>query len=214
MDTPGCAMWIDVLLGPYYQRKRGKALLIWDNCGPHCNPALLPVLQAWGIKEKKLPKNMTGKLQIMDLVVNGPYKAGIRRKRIAKLFDYFQQWKICRLQEMAKPEAERELPPFDPPKPTLADGLLQSFEVERELFSKASFKQAIKQTFIKAGQAAQADGSFLEYKTHDRPSIDKLLLNEGKVEASSLAALVSNVDAITYEEDEEPETDEETMDEN
>ena len=39
-------------------------------------------------------------------------------------------------------------------------------------------------------------------------------MNEGKVEASSLAALVSNVDAITYEEDEEPETDEETMDEN
>ena len=99
---------------------------------------------------------MTGKLQIMDLVVNGPYKAAIRRKRIANLFNYFQSWKFKRLQELVKPIAERALPPFDPPKPTLATGLLQSFEVERELFAKDSFKQAIKSTFVQAGQAAQA----------------------------------------------------------
>ena len=72
-------------------------------------------------------------------------KAAIRRKRIAKLFNYFQSWKIARLQEMAKPAGERSLPPFDPPKPDLAAGLLQSFEVE--------CKQAIRETFIKAGQA-------------------------------------------------------------
>ena len=75
MDTAGIAMWVDVLLGPYYQRKRGKCLLIWDNCGSHCVAAIVPILASWGITQKRLPKNMTGKLQIMDLVVNGPYKA-------------------------------------------------------------------------------------------------------------------------------------------
>ena len=52
-----------------------------------------------------------------------------RRKRIAKLFNYFQSWKIQRLQEMAKPAGERMLPAFNPPKPDLATSLLQSREL-------------------------------------------------------------------------------------
>jgi hypothetical protein len=212
MDTAGICMWADVLIGPYFARKRGKCLLIWDNCGSHCVPAVGVVLKEWGITEKKLPKNMTGKLQIMDLVVNGPYKAAIRRKRVAKLFDYFQSWKIKRLQEMAKPPAERELPAFEPPKPTLAVGLLQSFEVERELFAKASFKAAIKKTFMQAGQTPKADGTFITYKSHTTQSISACLLPEGKTESHSLATIVGTTDVITYEEDEEPETDEEDKD--
>ena len=151
---------------------------------------------------------MTGKLQITDLVVNGPYKAAIRRKRIANLFNYFQSWKFKRLQELVKPIAERALPPFDPPKPTLATGLLQSFKVERELFAKDSFKQAIKSTFVQAGQAAQADGTFVTYKSHERHTISRDLLRLGKPEDNSLA-MIGDTDVATYEEDEEPETDDE-----
>ena len=40
---------------------------------------------------------MTDVLQVMDLVVNGPVKAGIRRKRCDQLFEYFQDWKLRRL---------------------------------------------------------------------------------------------------------------------
>ena len=132
-----------------------------------------------------------------------------RRKRIAKLFNYFQSWKIQRLQEMAKPAGERMLPAFNPPKPDLATGLLQSFEVESELFSKESFKQAIHDTFVKAGQAAkQAYGSFIQYRSHERASIASFLLKEGKPEEASLATLTGPaVDVITYDEDEEPDTD-------
>ena len=114
-------------------------------------------LEAWGITEKKLPKNMTGKLQIVDLVVNGPYKARIRRKRISALFEYMQNWKVRRLQEMAKAPEERELPPFKPPKPDLYTGLRNSFEVERDLFAQVSFKDAIKKTFVAAGQTPRPD---------------------------------------------------------
>ena len=104
-------------------------------------------------------------------------------------------------------------PSFDPPKPDLAAGLLQSFEFERELFSQATFKKAIKETFVKAGQVAKPDGNFIEYKSHERHSISSFLLKEGKTESASLAALAGNADVITYEEDEEPVTDEEELDE-
>ena len=38
-----------------------------------------------------LPPNMTDVLQVMDLVVNAPLKAGIRRVRCDSLYDYFQK---------------------------------------------------------------------------------------------------------------------------
>jgi len=183
--TAGICMWLDVLIGPHYQRKSGKALLIWENCGSHNTKAVKDLLAAWGITERKLPKNMTGKLQIMDLVVNGPYKAAIRRKRIASLFQYMQSWKVKRLQEMAKAAEERELPPFKPPKPNLAAGLKNSFEVERELFDKDSFKTALHRTFVSAGQAPGKDGKFAVYKSHARNSIAANLLSEGAAEDGS-----------------------------
>ena len=42
------------------------------------------VVAEWGIKQAPLPKKMTDHLQVMDLVANGPMKAGIRRTPINK----------------------------------------------------------------------------------------------------------------------------------
>ena len=93
-----------------FKAKRGKALLIWDSCGPHKTAAVLAVLAEWGIKEMKLPvNNMTGLLQVMDLVGNGPLKAGIRRTRISNIFNYFQTWKISHLQVNLFPEPPRRI---------------------------------------------------------------------------------------------------------
>uniref|UniRef100_A0A7S0Q0W4 HTH CENPB-type domain-containing protein n=1 Tax=Coccolithus braarudii TaxID=221442 RepID=A0A7S0Q0W4_9EUKA len=33
MDSAGLCMWADVQLGPIYAKKRGKCLVVWDNCG-------------------------------------------------------------------------------------------------------------------------------------------------------------------------------------
>ena len=41
---------------------------------------------------------MTDTLQVMDRIVSGPVKASIRTDRVEKMFEYFQQWKIKRLQ--------------------------------------------------------------------------------------------------------------------
>lgn len=157
---------------------------------------------------------MTGKLQIMDLVVNGPYKAAIRRKRISSLFQYMQSWKISRLQEMAKPPDERELPPFKPPKPDLYTGLTNSFEVERDLFTQPSFKDAIKNTFVAAGQTPRPDGTFAVYKTHARSVIAADLLPAPKEDAQcTLATMAGGGDVAPCEDDEEPETDDEPEEE-
>ena len=105
-------MYFDLMLGPHFAARRGKGLRIWDNCGPHGVKAVEERATARGIKLAPLPKNMTDKLQEMDLVANGPFKYGMRRERTSQIFDYFQSWKIKRLQELAKPEDERVLPPF------------------------------------------------------------------------------------------------------
>jgi hypothetical protein len=204
MDTAGICMWIDLLIGPHFARKRGKGLLIWDNCGSHCVPCVLSLLVAWGIEEKKLPPNMTGKLQVMDLVVNGPYKSAVRRKRCYMLFDYCQTWKIRRLQELAKPEGDRDLPAFSPPKVDLPTGLLTSFAVELELFGSASFKSSLKRTFIAAGQAPGANGKYAVYSTHARSTIAAILLPQGKTSEAGFAALIGAADATAIEEDDEP----------
>eukprot|EP00966_Prymnesium_polylepis_P283089 6541487-Prymnesium_polylepis.1 len=77
--------------------------------------------------------------------------------------------------------------------------------------SVISFKNAIKATFVKAGQAAQGDGTFIKYTSHARHMISKDLLLQGKPEDSSALSLATMcaVDVITYEEDEEPETEDE-----
>lgn len=50
---------------------------------------------------------MTDELQVMDLVVNGPCKADIRRDCIDNLFYYFHTWHFKRAQQKAKPAVER-----------------------------------------------------------------------------------------------------------
>jgi hypothetical protein len=75
--------------------------------------------------------------QVMDLIVNGPVKAGIRRARCEDLFDYFQSWKVKRLQAVIN---KTPLPHFNPPKPKVADGLRILFKVCDNTFKTESFQ--------------------------------------------------------------------------
>ena len=66
---------------PWAIRKRGKALVVWDNCGPPKTGAVQAVTAENQLTTEELPPKMTDRLQVMDLVVNGPVKAGIRCAR-------------------------------------------------------------------------------------------------------------------------------------
>ena len=130
------AMWADVQLGPWAARRRRRALVVWDNCGPHSVPACSVVLAEHDIRAEALPPKMTSVLQVMDRVVNGSLKAAIRRARVDALFDYFQLWKLKRLQALAKPEAERVMPAYSQPKSALGGGLLALTAACRGTFTR------------------------------------------------------------------------------
>ena len=120
--------------------------------------------------------NMTDLLQVMDLVVNGPLKAHMRRFRCASLFAYFQSWKLKWLQELLKPAGTRVMPAFTPPKPVLIDGLNMLRTVSAEVFAKDEFKQGLVRAFVKVGLAESVDtGNFCNYTSHSRGSMPAIL---------------------------------------
>ena len=192
MDSVGVSMLFDLVIGPHYKKKRGKALLVWDNCGPHKVAAVKEVATEWGIELKTLPPNMTDALQVMDLLVNAPLKARIRSARVRQIFDYFQSWKVARLQAQVGGTA---LPPFQPPKPTLAQGLMTMRSVHQELFTKESFKDSMKKCFIDCCYARAHDGSFKTYMSHTRGKMNKHLFPPMMVEKElgNLAEVAADV---------------------
>ena len=145
MDTPGICMWLDVQMKAWVDRKRGKALVVWDNCGPHKVAAVQSVASEVNVTTEELPVNTTDRLQVMDLVVNGPMKAGIRNARAMALYNYFQSWRIAR---MSAEINHKPLPPFAPPKPTVEDGLRTLLEVIDTNLATSAFQKSMVKTFV------------------------------------------------------------------
>jgi len=68
-DTPGLAMWCDLVMGPARVKSgRRRWLLVWDNVKAHAVNSVLSVFDEWGISVRFLPKGMTDILQPVDLV--------------------------------------------------------------------------------------------------------------------------------------------------
>ena len=199
MDSAGIAMWVDTQFGPHVRDEcDGKAAIIWDNCGSHNAPAIQAVFQEWGVEQLHLPPKMTDQLQVMDLLVNAPVKAAIRRDRIQKMFGYFQNWKIERLRDDALPPDQRKSPPFRPPKPTLASGLMSLFRAMGETFVTPKFKSAMQRCFVEGGQAPKADGTFQRYTNHRRGTVLKAcmtpLVRPEQIAQDTLAAACAHVE--------------------
>ena len=111
----------------------------------------------------------------MDLVVNGPLKAAIRRARCAQLFVYFLNFKAKCAQELAKPAAERVMPAFAPPKPKLLDGLIALIKANFGSFTTDAFKAGLRKAFVKVGLAPQEGGAFVNYASHSRATMPTAL---------------------------------------
>ncbi len=176
MDSVGMCMWVDLVMGPWTKASGRKKILVWDSCGPHKVAAVKAVFDEWDIAIEALPVNMTDKLQVMDLVVNGPLKAHMRRFRCASLFAYFQCWKVKWLQELLKTAGTRVMPAFAPPKPMLIDGMNMLRMVSAEVFSNADFKAGLVRAFVKVGLAEHPDtGTFCNYTSHSRGTMPEIL---------------------------------------
>ena len=115
---------------------------------------------------------MTDLLQVMDLIVNGPVKSGIRAARVNALFDFFQAWKIKRLQHAAQKD-DSQPPPFAPPKPKLADGLLTLLKVLDTSLSTDKFKDALLKCFTEVGLVEQDDETFVKFSYNKKGYLTK-----------------------------------------
>jgi DDE superfamily endonuclease len=99
-------------------------MLLWcDNCGSHKTSCVVDVIRETNIDVAFLPPNMTSELQVLVLVVNGPSKAHIRAIRANRLYAAFQVYKIARNEDQKLPPSERLNLDFNPPKPTMTEGI-------------------------------------------------------------------------------------------
>jgi len=154
-------------------------LLVGDGCGSHKTPAVVAAIEREGLALELFPPNMTDILQPMDLTVNGPLKAAIRRARCKALFYYFQGWRLKHaLAQLGVPEGLRDsvpLPAYKPPMPTLEDGLRTLFATLNERFTTPEFRDGLRRTFQHVGLAPVDDlGAYVNYTMHvERSNVRK-----------------------------------------
>ena len=150
-DTVRMIMWYELVVNPI-QVSLGRNVLLWcDNCGSHKTASVQKVIREVGVDVAFLPKNMTGELQVLDLVVNGPLKAHIRTNRANRLYGHFQKYRVARAADSALPVNERKNLDFDPPKPTLNEGIKDLFSLFEGQMKEERFKDTIKRSFVKTG---------------------------------------------------------------
>ena len=109
-----------------------------------------------------------------------------------------------RLQQMAQAPSARVLPPFAPPKPTLATGLQTAFQVCDEVFSTEKYKAGMRKAFFERCQFHAGDPlphcqSWLRFSAK---RLGCLKLAFGMFQDSlSLGELASELEVETPEED-------------
>ena len=143
-------MWYELVMKPI-KDNLGKMLLWQDNCGSHHTASVSDVIRETGIDVAFLPPNITSELQVLDLVVNGPIKSHIKNKRAIRLYDSFQIYKIERNADMILPSAERKSPVYNPPKPSMIEGILDLILLFEGQFTEAKFRNCINRCFIATG---------------------------------------------------------------
>lgn len=103
---------------------------------------------------------MSDQLQVMDLVVNGPLKAGIRRARAGAHYAEYQKYRV----EALKAQLEkRDIPEWLPPKAKLHEGLLALLDVMETRFCEQEFKEGMARVFVKVGLAPMENGDYMQY---------------------------------------------------
>jgi DDE superfamily endonuclease len=170
-DTVRVCLWFDIIIKPLL----GERMLLWcDNCGSHKTTSVMEVIDEIGVDVAFLPKNMTGELQVLDLVVNGPLKAHVRTNRANVLYQSFQEYKVQVAADNVLPLAQRRNPEFSPPKPTMLGGIKDLILLFDGPFKETKFKDCINRTFIKTGtipllrESENIPHTFVVYKKEEQ----------------------------------------------
>ena len=160
---------------------------------------------------ENLPPNMTDLLQVMDLVVNGPVKAGIRRERIAAIFDYFQNWRIKRLQHDAVVGQDKPAPAFQPPKPKVAEGLLTLLSVLDGSLGTEDFKASLRKSFVDVGLLEDDSECFKQFNFKKKGYLTKNIrqVHDAGVSVGEIASEVALTSRPTGDDEDEESGDDE-----
>ena len=185
-DTVRMILWFEVIIKPL-KEKLGKMLIWCDNCGSHKTSSVTEVISEVGVDVCFLPKNMTGELQVLDLVVNGPLKAHIRTIRANRLYKSFQEFKRERESDYRLPIASRKNPTFQLPKPTMLVGIADLIQLFKEQFTEIKFRDCINGTFINIGTlpvSSVDDDKPVEFVVYKKESVcgTMIIIPEGTLE--------------------------------
>ena len=140
-----------------------------DNCGVHQTAAIKQLLKDAKIEVMFFLPNMTGYLQMLDLVVNGPIKNHLRNQRALAIYNAFQEHVNTYYEEHDKTGEEgREEVRFRPPKPNMEDAIQQLFKLFADdgYFQTEDFKNSMSRTMVKTGCCCMNDAdprSFVQY---------------------------------------------------
>lgn len=164
-DTVRMAMMVDLVLKPGTEARGGKLLLWMDNCSCHKVDAVLdPIFREANITVKFLPVNTTYMLQVLDLVVNGPLKAHIRRERAKQLLEYFADFKLRHSELLQLPIANRVSLPWKPPKPTILMCLKNVCSLMHTgSFVTQEFQASVQKSFNSCGLYMFRDNEFVAF---------------------------------------------------
>ena len=168
-DTVRMILWFEVLIQPIKERI-GKMILWCDNCGSHKTTCVMDIIREIGVDVVFLPKNMTGELQVLDLVVNGPLKAHIRTNRANRLYKSFHEYKAERVVNNKLPRAQRQHRDYNPPKPSMIEGIRDLLTLFEEQMTEENFKDYIHRSFLKTGtypkhrESGDEPPTFVQYK--------------------------------------------------
>lgn len=149
-DTVRMIMWLETVIKPL-KEKLGKLLIWFDNCGCHKTASVDDVINSLQIHVACLPPNMTGILQVLDLVVNGPLKAHSRKLRGFRIVACFQEFAQRYEVETHKRPEDRILHVFEPPKPSMLQGITDLFELFATGFKEPKFQAGIVRSFVSTG---------------------------------------------------------------
>ena len=163
MDSQRFGMWLDLQVTPYLATRKQKMLMIMDNHSSHDSPLVKGIAASIpGLRIVFLPPNMTDRLQVMDLVVNGPVKRFMRGHRVSQLFDKFQLWLDNR--KRCSPGAVPT--PWKPTIPSTVEGLA-AFRTALESFDNDNFKGGMRRCFAAIGLVPSTTGHFIDYVSHE-----------------------------------------------
>jgi len=170
-DTPGLAMWVDLVMGPARVKSGSKKwALVWDNCASHLVESVREVFKSWSIMLFEFNANMTDIIQPVDIVINGPIKALTKAARAEKLYDYFQIF-VSDTKEaellMAKGTKGIKSVKYAPPAPTMSTYLNLISDVFANHLRTDKLAEGIRRCFISVGLAPyNANGDYLKYVSH------------------------------------------------